>query len=218
MIRMIATQCRNCGARASAFARVCAHCGARNAVRTPAFAIATVLAMLVAAGGFTVFAFLRGPGPAGQSTAAPGTDHGWITKAMADCDAEAAKEPSGLEFLVVPLKLTVPDTQPWRKKSLNDIGNAILLPADDALAGLNSGALTLTDEAYVFSIRDDVTNVVYKWSPSNGVKKFVSPDADAIERFKVQFQLRDKPAVDAWGAVFVRHRGTCYWVNAILGN
>jgi hypothetical protein len=215
---MVATQCRNCGAASSAFARWCAHCGACNGVRTTALAIATVLAILVAAGGMAAFAVLRGPGPAAQSTAAPSAEHGWITKAMADCDAEAAKEPSALAFLVVPLKSAAADMQPWRKKSLNDIGNAILLPADDALLGLNSGALALSDEQYVFSIRDDITNIVYKWSPSNGVKKFVSPDADAIERFKVQFQLRDKSGADAWGAVFVHHKGTCYWVNAILGN
>src|SRR5207248_192966 len=98
-----------------------------------------------------------------------------------------------------------------RKKSLNDIGNAVLLPADDAMDGLKRSALSISSDQYVFSIRDEVTNVVYRWSPSAGIKKFLSQDAEAVERFKVQFQF-DGAANDDWGAAFGRRKGICYWV------
>ena len=137
---------------------------------------------------------------------------------MAECDAEAAKEASSLEFLVIPLKSASGDAEQWRKKSLNDIGNAILLAADDTLEGLKGGTLSLSTEQYLFSIRDEATGIIYKWSPSVGVKKFLTAEADSIAQFRVQFQLGDKSSDADWGAAFIRRKGNCYWVNAILGH
>jgi hypothetical protein len=222
---MITTECPSCGGGVLLFARACIRCGARNKARTVAIAIATALSILVVAGGVATIAFLRGQLPVGaeqrpaaSTPPASGDEFGWLSAAMAECDAEAAKEASTLEFLVIPLKSAPGNAGQWRRKSLNDIGNAILLTADDTLDGLKRGTLSLSAEQYLFSIRDEATGIIYKWSPSTGVKKFLTADADSIAQFKVQFQLGDKTSDANWGAAFVRRKGNCYWVNAILGN
>ena len=223
---MIATECPNCGGRISAFARACIHCSAGNKARPVAIAAAATLSILVVACGIATIALLRAQWlpvgarqqPATATAPAAGGEFGWLSAAMMDCDAEAAKETSTLEFLVVPLKSAPSGAEQWRKKSLNDIGNAILLPADDMLDGLKSGALSLSAAPYLFSIRDETTGVVFKWSPSVGVKKFLNADADSIAQFKVQFQRGDNTSDANWGAAFIRRKGNCYWVNAILDN
>jgi len=129
-------------------ARICARCGARNKSRTVAIAIAAALSIVVVAGAVAV---LRGQWlpagaelrPAVSTPSASSDDFGWLSAAMAECDAEAAKAANTLEFLVIPLKSTPGDAELWRKKSLNDIGNAILLTADDMLDGLKSGTLSV---------------------------------------------------------------------------
>jgi hypothetical protein len=178
-----------------------------------------------AAGAATLVTWLTAPRAGVEQSAAapttataPGADFAWLTKAMEACDAEAAKAEGEIEFLVIPLKSAARDPQEWRRKSLNDIGNAILIAADDAVEGLKNAALSISEERYVFSIRDEATNVIYKWSQSVGVKKFISADVETIERFKVRFELDGAAGNDNWGAGFVRHRGNCYWVNAVLGN
>lgn len=222
---MITTECPSCGGGVLLFTRACIRCGARNKARTVAIAIATALSILVVAGGVATIAFLRGQLPVGaeqrpaaSTPPASGDEFSWLSAAMAECDAEAAKEASTLEFLVIPLKSAPGNAGQWRRKSLNDIGNAILLTADDTLDGLKRGTLSLSAEQYLFSIRDEATGIIYKWSPSTGVKKFLTADADSIAQFKVQFQLGDKTSDANWGAAFVRRKGNCYWVNAILGN
>jgi hypothetical protein len=223
---MIATECPNCKGRVSAFVRACVHCGAPNQARTVALAIAAALSILLVASGIATVALLRAQWlpvgakqrPAIATPSASGDEFGWLSAAMTECDAEAARETSTLEFLVVPLTAASGNAEQWRRKNLNDIGNAILLSADDTLGGLKNGTLSLSGAQYLFSIRDDATGVVYKWSPSTGVKKFLTADADSIAQFKVQFQRGDTASDANWGAAFVRRKGNCYWVNAILNN
>src|SRR5581483_132873 len=101
------------------------------------------------------------------------------------CEAEAASKPGVLQFLVIPLA-SQPDTEgQWRAKSLNDIGNGILLNSQDALDALKSGAVRISGEQYVFRIRDQASAAIYQWKPSTGVAKFSTADADAITSFKV---------------------------------
>ena len=68
----------------------------------------------------------------------------------------------------------------------------------------------------MLAMRDEATGVVLKWSPSVGVKRFSTRDAQAVEAFKVQFQSRDGAGGANWGASFQRQKGNCYWVNAII--
>jgi hypothetical protein len=117
---------------------------------------------------------------------------------------------------VTPLVDEPRDEAGWRRISLNDIGNAILLNGEDALAGLRRKALRLSTEEYTFSARDEATRSIFSWKPSVGVRKFVNEDASGIQQFKVQFQSPDVARAINWGAAFERVAGNCYWVNAIL--
>jgi hypothetical protein len=207
---MLATNCLHCGNAMSAFARACGHCGASNPKRTTAIALAGAVVALIAALGIAAFVF------AWQRTGTK-DNFAWLAKAMEDCDAEAAKTPTTLHFLVVPMASKPADDAEWRAKSRNDIGNAILLVGEQTLDGLRSGQLKISSEPYDFRMRDDSTNDIYQWSSSTGVKKFLTPNAQAIEQFKLQFKTAKKTG-DAWGATFVNQAGTCYWVNAIIGN
>jgi hypothetical protein len=209
---MLTTHCPNCGSTVSLFSGSCGHCGTRNRARLGALAVVGSLLLLIVAVGIAAFVVLRWDRIVGPP------DFAWLSKAMDDCDAEAAKAQDTIHFLVIPLTSQLTDDDDWRQKSLNDIGNAILLKQSDMLEGLKGGRLRLATEQYEFNMRDEKTNAIYKWTPSVGVKKFLIPDAGQVTEFKVQFTTRQKTDSAAWGNAFQHRKGTCYWVNAIIGN
>jgi hypothetical protein len=219
---MIVAECPNCGEPVATFAKDCAHCGAPNPARRAGFVVLGSLLLLLVAVAVATFAVVRWHrlplGSTEPDASATDADFGWLTAAMKDCDMDAAGAPSTLHFLVIPLAAASADDPQWRNKSLDDVGNAILLPSNDALAALKRGAVRISEARYVFRVRDDSTKVIYKWSPSTGVKRFSAPDTEEIEGFKVQFLTGDKADDNAWGVSFVRHKGNCYWVNAMIGN
>jgi hypothetical protein len=151
-----------------------------------------------------------------EQRAAAAGDFSWLEKAMKDCDAEAARTPRALYFLVTPLADTPRDDAGWRKISVNDIGNGILIGAEDMLAGLRRKALRLSSQEYTFAAQNEATREAFGWKPAVGVRKFVKEDADGIEAFQVRFQPRDPATNLNWGATVKRQPGNCYWVNAIL--
>jgi hypothetical protein len=215
---MLSNECPNCGEAVVVFSRSCAHCGAYNLSRRAAIAVAASLGALVIAIGIAAVAVLgwqRSPGGTGEQAS---EDFTWLQTAMKECDDVAAKAPDSLYFLVIPLASAAEDDDSWRRASLNDLGNAMLLKADVALNGLTQGYLVLSSEQYRFNIRDEATNTVFKWSASTGVKRFSSNEAKLIENFKVQLLTDSRTNETAWGAAFVRQKGACYWVNAIIGH
>jgi hypothetical protein len=207
---MNTSQCPECGEPVSWLARVCARCGAANPTRRTIMVVASALSAVLVAGVVALMTVLRT-----ERTPEDG-DFAWLTKAMEDCDKEAEKETNLLHLMVIPLVDEPKDDAGWRRASLNDIGNAILLSGENAIAGLKRGALRISREEYVLAVRDETSSTVFRWSPSVGVKRFVTKDASAVESFKVQFQKRDGTARDEWGAAFKRQIGNCYWVNAII--
>ncbi len=172
-------------------------------------AVAVVLAVAI---GIAVFMFPRCcvPSP-------PTPDFAWLTKGMQDCDATAAKQPSALYFLIIPMAVKPEDEERWRSKSRDEIGNAILLNSEDALDGLKSRALRISAENYEFNVRDGA-DVLYNWNSSVGVTRLTIPNAESIETFNAQFRTRGRTSKTAWGNMFIRRDGNCYWVNAIIGN
>jgi hypothetical protein len=208
---MITTECQNCGNPVFAFASSCERCGTPNRARLGAFAVAGSLVLLVVAVAVAAFVILRWHRISVD-------DFAWVEKAMQECDAEAANAPETLRFLVIPMVSSPADDEGWRTKSLNDIGNAILLNQSDTLDALKGGSLRISTERYEFAMRDEATSAVYRWSPSVGVKKFLTGDAPQIRRFRVQFKTPRKTNDAEWGATFEHQAGTCYWVNAIIGN
>jgi hypothetical protein len=185
---------------------------------SPIFRILMLAAVCLAA--IVAAALLLGPRSSDQEGTAvderAGGDLGWLEGAMKECDEQAAKEPKGLHYLVIPLTDEPRDEPGWRRISTNDIGNAILINSEDMLAGLRRKALRISTDQYVFSARNEKTRDVLTWKPSSGVRKFVVNDATGIEQFRVQFQSDDASRAINWGSTFVREAGSCYWVNAIL--
>src|SRR5882757_6858326 len=120
---MIATDCPDCGEPVSTFANSCAHCGAPNAARRAGLAIAGSLAVLLLAIAIATVAVLRWERlPVEDTASTPATTE--------DFDTEAASTLSTLHFLVIPLRSAAGEDAAWRRRSLNDIGNAILLNSE----------------------------------------------------------------------------------------
>src|SRR5262245_54247731 len=181
---MITTDCPNCGHAILAFAGSCRHCGAPNRTRVGALAVVGAVLLLITAVAVALVAMLRW-----QQTST-GEEFAWLVTAMEECDAEAEKTPDTLRYLVVPMASAEGEDSAWRARSLNDVGNAILLSQRETLDGLRSAGLRISTERYEFSVRDEATSAIYKWTPSVGVKKFLIPNGAKIVDFKVQFKTQ----------------------------
>jgi hypothetical protein len=216
---MNSTDCQHCGEPILKGARTCDYCGAPVRARRSVFTIVVVLSVLCLAAVAVAIVLLAGRSPNQEGAAVDqrtGGDFGWLEAAMKQCDEQATKDPKGLHFLVIPLIDEPRDEPGWRRISINDIGNAILINSEDMLAGLRRKALRVGTDDYVFSARNETTKDILTWKPSSGVRKFVINDASGIGQFRVQFQSGDASRAINWGSTFERQEGNCYWVNAIL--
>ena len=215
---MSSTDCPHCREPIPRGARACSYCGAPVRARRSALMITLVLAALCLAALGTAAFLLSGRSSNQQDAAVDqrDSDFAWLEKAMKQCDEEAAKDPKALHYLVTPLVDEPRDEPGWRRISINDIGNAILINGEDMLAGLRRKALRISTEEYTFSARNETSRDVLTWKPSTGVRKFVVNDASGIDQFRVQFQSNDASRAINWGSIFLRQAGNCYWVNAIL--
>lgn len=213
------SDCGHCGEPIPKGARACGYCGAPVRARRSVLVIVAVLSVLCLAAVAAAVLLLAGRSPDQDGAAVDqraGGDFGWLEAALKQCDEQAAKDPKALHYLVVPLVDEPRDEPGWRRISINDIGNAILVNSEDMLAGLRRKALRIGADEYVFSVRNETTKDILTWKPSKGVRKFVINDATGLGQFRVQFQSSDAARAINWGATFARQEGNCYWVNAIL--
>ncbi|HEY3643542.1 MAG TPA: hypothetical protein VGL31_20770 [Xanthobacteraceae bacterium] len=223
----IGGECPNCGGGTFLLAKACPACGAPIRLRPAGLMVAGALVLLLVAIVVAAVAVLRWHqlaaatatgAPADAQIAAPSTaDLSWLATAMSQCDAQAKADSGMLHFLVTPLVSLAADAAPWRAKSINDAGNAIVLRADDTLDGLKSGTLRIYPADYDFSIFDQASGTVYKWRASVGVSKFSTADPGSMSSFNVQFKTA-RGGDAAWGGSFTRQHGSCHWVNAIIDN
>jgi hypothetical protein len=226
-VEMIDGECPNCGGGTFVLAKACPHCGAPVGLRTAGMMVAGALVLLLVAIVVAVVVVLRwhqlaaatGSGaPADENIAASSTsDLSWLATAMSGCDAEAKTDLGGLHFLVTPLVSVEKDLAPWRARSINETGNGTLLRSDATLEGLKAGTLRIYPSDYEFSVIDQADTTVSKWRPAAGVTRFSTAEPGSISTFKVQFRTAHG-GDPKWGGSFTRQKGTCYWVNAIIGN
>jgi len=227
-VELIDGECPNCGGATFVLARTCPHCEGPLVLRTAGLLVAGALALVLIGIVVAVVVVLRGlqlaaateSGVLADAQIAMGStaDLSWLATAMSGCDAEAKADRNTLHFLVTPLVSVAKDIAPWQAKSINDAGTGILLRADDTLAGLKSGALRIYPADYGFSIFDGAGDTIQKWRPAAGVAKFSAPTAAPIATFKVQFRTAYSGSDPNWGGSFNRLDGSCYWVNAIIGD
>ncbi len=145
---------------------------------------------------------------------------GWIERAIAQCEIEAARNAGTLYFLVIPVVAADGDPQAWMPKSNGTIGgSAVLLGFRDTLDGLGTGSLRLVRRPFNFSILDPSTTQIYKWKPALGVHKFAIRDASAIAiaTFKPGLEI-PTGSETRWadGGTITREAGTCYWTGVLL--
>ena len=142
---------------------------------------------------------------------------GWIGRAIAQCEAEAARSVDTLYFLVIPVLAVDGDQQAWLAKSNGTVGDSVLLGSQDTLDGLRAGSLRLARRPFNFSILEPSTSRVYKWKPALGVHKFAIRDAKAVATFKPGFEIPAGGDTQwAAGGAITREAGTCYWTGALM--
>lgn len=230
---MVRSECSECDGAVPLLARTCSHCGAPNPARRGAVALAAGLVVLVIAGVGAAYVARREPHPVGAQgppavTPAPavapampsaaGGDGSFtsLSAAMTECDTLASQQPEKLHFLVIPLRANPQDLPDWRLLAVGAIGNGLTIPAEDAMGGLRRGTLKIYPEEYVFAIQDATTRVEYKWSPAAGAHRFSTPEAQAIQSFRLQLQPSQNPDQANWGNVYSRQTGSCHWIAAIV--
>jgi hypothetical protein len=221
-------ECPNCGGGTFVLAKTCPHCGGPLALRMAGMWVAGALVLLLVASVVAVVVVLRWQQLAAATESGEAADEqiatisiadlSWLATAMSECDAQAKQDAGKLHFLVTPLASVARDIAPWHAKSINDMGNGILLRSDDTFDGLKSGALRFYPADYGFRMLDEASVTVYKWRPSMGVTRFSTAEAGSISTFKVQFKTSYSGSNAEWGSSFTRQTGSCHWVNAIIAN
>ncbi len=145
-------------------------------------------------------------------------DFGWIERAIAQCEAEAARNVDTLYFLVMPVVAIDGNQQTWLAKSNGTVGaSLLLLGSRDTLDGLRAGSLQLARRSFNFAILEPFTTRAYRWKPALGVHKFAIRDAKAVAAFKPGFEIpAGGDARWADGGAITREAGTCYWTGALM--
>jgi hypothetical protein len=145
-------------------------------------------------------------------------EFGWIERAIAQCEAEAARNGATLYFLVIPVVASDGEQLPWMSKSNGTVGPSILLlGSQTTLDGLRAGSLRLASRPFNFSILEPSTSRIYKWKPALGVSKFAIREANTVAAFQPGFEIPvgGEPRWADGGAI-PRQPGTCYWTGALI--
>lgn len=133
-----------------------------------------------------------------------------VRQAMAQCDAEAAKDPDALYFLVIPVT-PVNEAALLVSPAGENYQTFFLVTSNTALDGLQSGTWRIDSTQYNFSMTDSATGKVQTWSPTSGLSRFTERDAAGISKFRLGFVTGDKEL--RWSNEYPRIKGNCYWVN-----
>lgn len=140
-----------------------------------------------------------------------------LAQAMAECDAEAAKSPDTLHFLVIPLKPASSGLQKWTSVAVQQAGESyLLLSSQDALSGLRDGSLAPYTGKFAFSIVEPTTGTRHSWPPTTGPTKFSEADAGNLTSIRLAFAFADLDSEPKLSAEFLRQKGDCYWVSVLV--
>jgi hypothetical protein len=153
------------------------------------------------------------PDRSAPSAAAP---FAWLSSAMENCETEAVNSPQSLVFLVVPLAATGKYDPSWSARALETIGATTLFKSQDALDALNSGALRISTEPFVFHVLDVATNDAHRWNSASGVSKLSSKEIASEGPFRVRFQTAPRDPAPEWNSVTAEGKGTCHWVFVLM--
>ena len=173
--------------------------------------------VVVLAGIAAVLAYQWNKRIASDRSAPPGTEQfAWLSRAMEDCENDALANPQSLFFLVVPLAATGKYDQSWPARALESFGATTLFKSQDALDALNSGAVRISTEPFVFHVLDVGTSDAHRWNSASGVSKLYSTEIASEGPFRVRFQTAPGDPTPEWNSVTAEGKRTCHWVFALL--
>lgn len=191
-----------------------------------AFVIIAVAVLAVAAVGRMIGIPRTGHGVAIPGQIVPPTESGpreptapdiaAISRAMAQCEDVAARNPDTLAFLVLPVVRVGAQTQDWRALAIEKVGDTyLLLSAKDGLDGLRDGSLAVRPGRYTFSVLDPSSGATYSWTSATGMSRLERPDSAAIKTLQIGFDFSATQTGPHWSKLFQRKAGSCYWVVVV---
>ncbi len=140
----------------------------------------------------------------------------WLSSAMENCEEDAIANPQALFFLIVPLAATGKYDQSWSARVLETFGATTLFKSQDALDALNSGALRVSTEPFVFHVLDVATSDAHRWNSASGVSKLSSKEIASEGPFRLRFQTAPRDPAPEWNSVTAEGKGTCHWIFALM--
>jgi hypothetical protein len=149
--------------------------------------------------------------PTSPPATIPQLDLGSIKRLMATCDEEAAKDPDGLHFLVIPLVPATFEAATFLLPAGENYAGFVLISSADAINGLESGALAPSGRSYGFLVRDARTKQEKQLGSAAGPFRFTEPNRPALLNFQIGLSLPSM--VVQWSTEYPRTKGSCYWVN-----
>lgn len=152
----------------------------------------------------------------GKSARADPPAFAWLSSAMENCEKEALANRQSLFFLVVPLAATAKYDQSWSARTLESFGATTLFKSQDALDALNTGALRISTEPFVFHVLDVATNDTHRWNSASGVSKLSSPEIASEGPFRVRLQIAPGDPAPEWNSVTAEGKGACHWVFVLI--
>jgi hypothetical protein len=189
---------------------------ARSLYRSPVLlAAATLLALgLIALGAIYLAAWRTKVRT--QAQLAEGSRYTWLTQALDACEADAARQPGSLYFMVVPLvqSATAPDGA-LRARAMDNVGAAALFDSKVAMQELENGAVRISREQFILHALDVPTNGIYRWNSVSGVSVLSERHTALTGPFKIRLQTAPNDPLD-WSNVTAEGVGTCHWVFALL--
>lgn len=182
-------------------------------MRRIVIAASIVWLIVIAAGAAVYFSWRIKPSvkavPAGSDK-----QFAWLIKALDACEAEAARYPQSLYFMVVPLAASGAGDD-IRSRALETIGPATLLESKVALDGLESGALRISRDQFILHALDVESNAVHRWNSASGVSTLSERANRSKGPFKIRLQTGPNDNAD-WSLVTADGVATCHWVFAVL--
>jgi hypothetical protein len=152
----------------------------------------------------------------GRSGSSDAGAFAWLSAAMENCEQEAIANRQSLFFLVVPLAATAKYDQSWSARALESFGTATLFKSQDALDALNTRALRISTEPFVFHVLDMATSDTHRWNSASGVSKLSSNEIASEGPFRLRLQTALGDPAPEWNSVTAEGKGTCHWVFALL--
>jgi hypothetical protein len=183
--------------------------------RFTAVAAGILVVLLAAVAAIFAYQWSRRVAPERSAMSAVGA-FAWLSSAMENCEQEAIASPQALFFLIVPLAATGKYDQSWSARKLETFGATTLFKSQDALDALNSGALRVSTEPFVFHVLDMATSDGHRWNSASGVSKLSLKEIVSEGPFRVRFQTAPRDPAPEWNSVTAEGKGTCHWVFALM--